>query len=118
MSEVIMSRTLIISALCMLVSGLSGCSILGKKPAANTPAAAEETAYTLCGGCHGPVNVRVNFMAPNIIGQKKGYLAATLRDYRDRKRIEPFMNGVAANLTDQDIDNLATYFSNYGQHKN
>jgi cytochrome c553 len=106
MSEVIMSRTLIISALCMLVSGLSGCSILGKKPAANTPAAAEETAYTLCGGCHGPVNVRVNFMA------------ATLRDYRDRKRIEPFMNGVAANLTDQDIDNLATYFSNYGQHKN
>lgn len=114
-----MSRTLSIPTLCILASCLAGCSFLVKKPAVDTPAAAvEETAYTLCGGCHGPVNVRVNFMAPNIIGQKKAYLAATLHDYRDKKRIAPFMNGVAENLTDQDIDNLSTYFSNYEQHKN
>jgi cytochrome c553 len=51
-------------------------------------------------------------MTPNIIGQKNGYLAATLRDYRDKKRIEPLMNGVIANMSDQEIDSLAAYFSN------
>ncbi len=111
MTELTLFRTLAIYSLCFMVTGLSGCSIFGKQSAAATPAEAEKTAYYQCGGCHGPVNVRVNFMTPNIIGQKKGYLAATLRDYRDKKRIEPLMNGVIANMSDQEIDNLAAYFS-------
>ena len=56
-------------------------------------------------------------MSPKIIGQKKAYLSAKLRDFRDMKRINPYMNGVVAGLTDQDIDNLAAYYSNYGQYK-
>ena len=51
-------------------------------------------------------------MTPNIIGQKKGYLVSTLKDYRDEKRIEPLMNGAVAGLSDQDIDSLADYYSN------
>jgi cytochrome c553 len=112
MTELTLFRTLAIYSLCFIVTGLSGCSIFGKQSAAATMAEAEKTAYYQCGGCHGPANVRVNFMTPNIIGQKKGYLAATLRDYRDKKRIEPLMNGVIANMSDQEIDSLAAYFSN------
>ncbi|MEY3289174.1 MAG: hypothetical protein RLZZ419_1416 [Pseudomonadota bacterium] len=111
MTELTLFRTLSIYSLCFIVTGLSGCSVFGKQSADATPAEAEKTAYYQCGGCHGPANVRVNFMTPNIIGQKKGYLAATLRDYRDRKRIEPLMNGVIANMSDQEIDSLAAYFS-------
>lgn len=104
-------HNLIISAISVFVLCLSGCSVFETKPAA------ERTAYLTCGGCHGPKNVRASFMSPNIIGQKKGYLAAKLRDFRDMKRIHPFMNGVVEQLTDQDIVNLAAYYSNYGQNK-
>ena len=96
---------------------LSGCSIFEKKPAADTLAAAEQTAYYTCDGCHGPKNIRVEFMSPKIIGQKEAYLAAKLRDFRDMKRINPYMNGVVAGLTDQDIDNLAAHYSNKGRYK-
>ncbi len=101
-----------------LLLSLSGCSLFANRPVTDTAAATERTAYLTCGGCHGPKNVRVSFMSPNILGQKKGYLAAKLRDFRDRKRFHPAMNGVVAKLTDQDIVNLATYYANYGQNKN
>lgn len=112
-----MLRILISYGLSVVVLCLAGCSILEKKPAADTLAATEQTAYYTCGGCHGPKNVRVEFMTPNIIGQKKGYLAKKLRDFRDNKRINPYMNGVTAEMTDQDTENMAAYYSNYGQRK-
>ena len=108
-------RPLIICGLSVFALCLPGCSILEKKTAADTTAATEQTAYYTCDGCHGPKNVRVEFMSPKIIGQKKVYLAAKLRDFRDMKRINPYMNGVMAGLTDQEIDNLSAYYSNYKQ---
>jgi cytochrome c553 len=117
MEKTKMLRPLIICGLSVFALCLPGCSILEKKTAAGTPTETVETAYYTCGGCHGPKNVRVEFMSPKIIGQKKVYLAAKLRDFRDMKRINPYMNGVVAGLTDQDIDNLAAYYSDYGQGK-
>ena len=92
---------------------LAGCSIFANKSVTETPESTEQFAYYTCGGCHGPQDVRVEFMTPNIIGQKKGYLAIKLREFRDMKRIHPSMNGVVSKLTDQDINNLANYYSNY-----
>ncbi len=112
-----MLRALIVFGLSVFALGLAGCSIVQKKPAADTPAAAEQTAFLMCDGCHGPNNVRVEFMSPKIIGQKKVYLAAKLRDFRDKKRINPYMNGVVSKMTDQDFVNLAAYYANDGQGK-
>jgi cytochrome c553 len=117
MGKITMLRTLIIYGLCTLALCLHGCSVFEKKPAAGTLAETEQTAYYTCGGCHGPKNVRVNYMTPNLIGQKEGYLAAKIRDFRDKKRINPYMNGVVSEMTDQDAKNLAAYYSNYGQGK-
>jgi len=94
---------------------LAGCSIFANKSVTETPESTEQFAYYSCGGCHGPENVRVEFMTPNIIGQKKGYLANKLREFRDMKRVHPSMNGVVSKLTDQDINNLASYYSSYQQ---
>ena len=117
MEKTKMLHPFIICGLSVLALCLTGCSTLEKKSAADTPAAAAQTAYYTCDGCHGPKNVRVEFMSPKIIGQKKAYLAAKLRDFRELKRINPYMNGVVSKLTDQDIDNLAAYYSNYEQAK-
>ena len=89
-----MLRALIIITLqCTATLTLPACSVFGKKPAADTAAATERTVYLTCGGCHGGPNVRVDFMSPKILGQKKGYLAAKMREFRDNKRIHPKMNG-------------------------
>ena len=93
--------------------------MLERKPAAATPAQTAHTAFTTCDGCHGPNNIRVEFMSPKIIGQKKAYLVEKLREFRDLKRINLYMNGVVERLTNLDIDNLAAYYANYhGQDKN
>jgi cytochrome c553 len=110
-------RLYIICGLSLFAACLPGCSILEKNTAADTLTATAETAFYTCDGCHGPKNLRVEFMSPKIIGQKKAYLAAKLRDFRDLKRINPYMNGVVEKLSNQDIDNLAAYYSNYEQSK-
>ena len=53
-----------------------------------------------------------NTMYPILAGQYKNYLVNTLHAYRSGKRNNAIMSGFATGLTNQDIDDLATYFSN------
>lgn len=112
-----MLRALIIILFSAAMLSLPACSVFSKKPAADTAEATERTAYLTCGGCHGGPNVRVDFMSPKILGQKKHYLVTKMREFRDMKRIHPKMNGSLSELTDQDITNLADYYANYGKKK-
>ena len=64
-----------------------------------------------CAGCHGSEGVSSNPMWPSLAGQKEQYLAKQLRDFRDGKRHNPVMSPMARGLTDQDIENLAAYYS-------
>lgn len=108
-------HTFKILILSTLVLSLSACSLLETKPAANVSATTERTANLTCGGCHGPNYVPVSFKSPNILGQKKDYLAAKIRDFRDTKRNHPYVNSMLAKMTDQDVTNLAAYYANYRQ---
>jgi cytochrome c553 len=106
-----MTRPLLFIFLGSMLVCTVGCDVLAKKPAADT-AAAEDTAYYFCGGCHAPPPVdHMHTMAPKIEGQKKGYLVFALKSYRDKTRHHPFMNGMAKTLTDSDIENLALYYA-------
>ena len=73
--------------------------------------AAKATATGVCAGCHGPKGVSGADSFPNLAGQKKGYLTSALKAYRDKSRNAPIMNGMAGPLSDQEIDDLAAYFS-------
>ena len=48
---------------------------------------------------------------PNLAGQNDTYLAAQLRAFRAGSRNNEQMSIIAKPLTDQDIENLAAYFS-------
>lgn len=74
-------------------------------------ASAKATATGICAGCHGPLGVSNSEAFPNLAGQKAAYLASALKAYRDKTRTNGMMNGMAANLKDQDITDLAAYFS-------
>jgi len=73
--------------------------------------AAGKAKAMMCAGCHGPAGISNNDMWPNLAGQKEGYLASALRDYRSGARANPMMTGMAKPLSDADIANLAAYFA-------
>ena len=64
-----------------------------------------------CVSCHGETGMSISPQYPNLAGQYEDYLEQALSDYRDGDRDNAIMKGFAAALTDQDIADLAAYFS-------
>ncbi len=65
-----------------------------------------------CAACHGADgNQPTTPDFPRLAGQHPDYLLKALRDYKSGARKNPIMAGQVANLKDQDMADLATYFS-------
>ncbi len=64
-----------------------------------------------CLACHGAAGVSDHYLWPNIAGQSEGYLVKQIQDFRDGARHDPWMSPMARNLSDEDIGDLAAYFS-------
>ena len=84
-------------------------------PAMAGDAAAGKAKSATCAACHGPAGISPNDLWPNLAGQKKGYLIAQMKAFRDGQRTNPVMAPMAAGLSDEDIANLAAYYSSLGQ---
>jgi len=68
-----------------------------------------------CAGCHGAYGISNSPMFPNLAGQKELYLVSALKQYRDGVRNNPMMSGMAKGLSDADIANIASYYTNLKQ---
>jgi cytochrome c553 len=80
--------------------------------AGGNAAAGKAKAAQVCAACHGPEgNKPAAPENPILAGQHPDYLAKALRDYRAGKRSNPIMKGFAASLSNQDIADLAAWFS-------
>ncbi len=65
-----------------------------------------------CAACHGAdFNSPISADIPRLAGQHEDYLARALADYKSGARKNPVMDGQAAALSAQDIQDLATYIS-------
>jgi len=70
-----------------------------------------------CMGCHGAPGIRnayPNFNVPMLAGQQAEYIVAALIAYRDQLRDHPTMQAQAASLSDEDIQDIAAYYSQFG----
>jgi cytochrome c553 len=65
----------------------------------------------LCQACHGLDGLSKTPDAPNIAGQTEPYLVVQLQAFKSGARKNDAMSVVAPSLSDQDIDDLAAYFS-------
>lgn len=74
-------------------------------------AAAGKTKSALCASCHGATGISVNPMWPNLAGQREQYLAKQIKAFRDGLRKDPMMAPMVAALSDEDIANLAAYYT-------
>lgn len=91
-------------AIIMGVAGVAHAQVEGD------PAAGREKAQT-CAGCHGADGVSAAPTFPNLAGQQASYLAKQITEIRDGERMVPQMAGIVANLSEQDIADLAAFFA-------
>lgn len=74
-------------------------------------AVAGQAKAAVCGACHnmdGNSTISVN---PKLAGQGARYIAKQLHDFKSGVRANPVMMGMAGPLSDQDILDIAAYFS-------
>lgn len=64
-----------------------------------------------CAACHGPDGNSVNPVWPSIAAQHPTYIVDQLQAFKNGTRNEPLMLGQAMMLTDEDMRDLAVYFS-------
>jgi len=70
-----------------------------------------KTKSATCAACHGADGNSAVADYPKLAGQHATYLESTLKAYRDGSRANAIMQGMAAALTDNDIADLAAYYS-------
>ena len=69
-------------------------------------------AAQVCAACHGADGTKPSDPAqPILAGQYYDYLVRALTDYKLGKRNNPIMKGFAGQLSKQDIEDLAAWFS-------
>ncbi len=72
----------------------------------------------VCQACHGADgNAGTDPQYPRLAGQYHDYLARALHEYKSGGRKNPIMAGFVATLSDQDIENLSTYFASLPEPK-
>ena len=97
----------------VLVMSVFCTGALAQQAGAGDEKRGKELSYT-CLGCHGIdgyKNAYPMYSVPKLEGQHAEYLAAALRGYRDGDRAHLTMHSQASTLSDQDIQDIATYFA-------
>ena len=97
----------------ILLAILMGLTLLGGlAQAADVEAGKAKSAA--CAACHGGEGISPTPIWPNLAGQKEQYLAAQMTAFRDGTRQNAQMAPMVANLSDEDIANLAAYYASLG----
>lgn len=89
----------------LLTVALSGTAVAGDATTGR------QKALQACAVCHGQVGIAAAPETPNLAGEPHGYIVRQLRAFRNGKRQHEVMAVIAKSLTDEEIDNLAAWFS-------
>jgi len=81
---------------------------IAEAPAKRT---AEQIVNTVCAACHGVDGNSAITLNPKLAGQHPEYLQKQLTEFKSGKRANAVMSGMAAGLSDEEMKDLATYFS-------
>lgn len=68
-------------------------------------------AEQVCVACHGLDGLGIDDTYPKLAGQFADYMVKALSDYKSGDRKNAIMSGFAASLTEQDMENVAAYYS-------
>lgn len=89
---------------------LSGCLLVGHGTATGDSAAGERLAAARCASCHSSTET-IHSMVPLLEGQPKAAFLAQWRAFRERRRTAPAMVGLAEELSEQEVNDLADHYA-------
>ncbi len=95
-----MKKNLMLSAVMLAITALSGNGFAGDVAAGKTKAAS-------CQGCHMPGNPT----APALAGMPETYLVEATKAYKTGARDHAQMAAFVAALSDTDIENISAYYA-------
>ena len=95
----------------LLLAAALTASAVAVQVQADGDATAGASKATVCMACHGPGGNSVSGQFPKLAGQNASYIAEQLQNFKAGKRQNPIMQPQAQKLSDQDIQDLAAYFS-------
>ena len=79
---------------------------------AGDAAKGQQKAQQVCAACHGPDGNKPSAPdQPVLAGQYEDYLVRALSDYKNGRRNNAIMKGFAGQLSKQDMEDLAAWFS-------
>ena len=95
-----------------LAFAVLACALTGNLHAAGDAERGKQKAAQVCAACHGAQgNKPSDPSQPILAGQYYDYLVRALTDYKIGRRNNPIMKGFAGQLSKQDIEDLAAWFS-------
>jgi cytochrome c553 len=100
-----------------LLIALTGLTLLTAQPLiasddkVSGDKAAGEAKSAVCLACHGPGGNSVNPEWPNLAGQHEDYIIKQLTNFKAKERHNDLMSPMADPLSEQDVADLAAYFS-------
>ena len=100
-----MMKTSYIGAILIGLSGLMSFALI----AADSEAG--KTKSALCAGCHGVDGNSANGVWPILAGQHASYLVKQMKNFKSAERTDPIMQGMVAALNEEDMQDIAAYFS-------
>ena len=80
-------------------------------PTASNDDVKKKIVENVCAACHGADGNSAISLNPNLAGQHPEYLLKQLNNFKEGSRANAVMSGIVANLTPEDMQNLATYFA-------
>ena len=82
---------------------------------ATAPASAEQTVKNVCSACHGTDGNSAIALNPKLAGQHPEYLLKQLTNFKEGKRVNVVMSGIAGALSTAEMQDLAKYFADQKQ---
>ena len=86
-------------------------ALLTTAASAQTADAGVPPKAAVCAACHGPGGASTQAMFPVLAGQTARYIYLQLRDYQEKRRVDPVMSPMAADLTRDEMRELGEYFA-------
>ncbi len=99
-----MKRQILATASALILAASTNVAFAGDAAAGKAKAAS-------CVACHGANGISAVPTYPNLAGQKEAYLVKQMKAFKDKTRMDPTMNAMAAPLSDADIANISAYYA-------
>ena len=95
----------------VMIAAAMGALALAANVNAAGNAAAGKSKAAACAACHGADGNSTSPQFPKLAGQNAGYISRELARFKSGERKNPIMAGMAAGLSEQDMQDIAAYFA-------